>query len=208
MAVSNFRTSSIRTGTTRNTMWDQVTVDTAYESIQTVTVPSGGQSSVTLSSIPSGYKHLQIRGIAQDNRATYNTSTLNITFNGDNGGNYSNHFLQANWLAGSSNVETNNDSGSQVSINWPIQVTSTVATNVFGGFVIDILEYANTNMYKTIRSFSGADANADVAGYRPVPRLQSGSWRSTNAITSITLVSAFGTTISQYSQFALYGIKG
>jgi hypothetical protein len=207
MAVSNFRTSSIRTGTTRNTMWDQVTIDTAYESIQTVLVGSGGASTVTFSSIPQGYKHLQIRGIAQDNRATYNTSALHMNFNGDTASNYSNHFVQGDWIAGSSSVTT--DHGiSQTAMYWVAHITSTVASNRFGAFVFDILDYSNTLKNKTVRAISGADANAEVAGYRPSPRLASGQWRSTNAITGITLNPSFGTTISQYSHFALYGIKG
>ena len=36
----------------------------SFESIQTVTVGSGGQSSISFSSIPSTYKHLQLRCFA------------------------------------------------------------------------------------------------------------------------------------------------
>ena len=41
----------------------------SYESIATVTVGAGGTSTITFSSIPTGYTHLQIRGIAQIGRA-------------------------------------------------------------------------------------------------------------------------------------------
>lgn len=207
MAVSNFRTSSIRTGTTRNTMWDQVTIDSAYESIQTVSVGSGGLSTVTFSSIPQGYKHLQIRAIAQDNRATYNTSSLEMIFNGDTANNYSDHFVQGDWVAGSGSVTTNFGTNGP-KMYWVGHITSTVATNIFSAFVCDILDYSNTSKNKTIRAISGVDANAEVAGYRPTPRLASGQWRSTNAITSITFSTAFGTAITEKSHFALYGIKG
>ena len=44
---------------------------TSFDSIATVTVGAGGSSSITFSSIPSTYKHLQIRLLAQTNRATY-----------------------------------------------------------------------------------------------------------------------------------------
>ena len=40
-----------------------------YESIQTATVDSAGTASITFSSIPSTYTHLQIRGIAKIGRA-------------------------------------------------------------------------------------------------------------------------------------------
>ena len=45
---------------------------TAYESIATVTVGAGGSSSVTFSSIPSTYQHLQIRYINTTSTAYQN----------------------------------------------------------------------------------------------------------------------------------------
>ena len=178
----------------------------AYDALATITVPSGGLASVTFTGIPNTYKHLQIRGIAQDNRATYNTSALVMYINNDGGSNYSDHFLQASWVAGATDTIFGSDA-SVANMYWMASITSTVASNVFGGFVIDILDYGNTNKFKTVRSFSGADANGEVSGFRPVPRLASGNWRNTNAITSIGLATQFGTAISQNSQFTLYGVK-
>ena len=178
----------------------------AYDALATVTVGSGGVASVTFAGIPNTYKHLQIRGIAQDNRATYNTSGLYMELNGDSGTNYSDHYLQASWVAGATTAMSGGDVNSP-HMAWIAQITSTVATSVFGAFIIDVLDYADTTKFKTARSLTGADANAEVAGYRPVPRLASGSWRNTNAVTSIKFASMFGTTISQYSQFTLYGCR-
>jgi len=69
--------------------------------------------------------------------------------------------------------------------------------------VIDILDYANANKYKTIRSLSGTDYNNSNG------RLfySSGNWRSTSAVTTITLTNDSGTNFTQYSSFALYGVK-
>jgi hypothetical protein len=75
--------------------------------------------------------------------------------------------------------------------------------STFGAVVIDILDYANTNKYKTIRSLSGTSYNNNNGAVG----LFSGSWRNTNAITAITL-QASAANLAQYSQFALYGIKG
>ena len=75
--------------------------------------------------------------------------------------------------------------------------------STFGAVVIDILDYANTNKYKTIRSLSGTDYN-NTSG---AVGLFSGSWRNTNAITTIK-ITASSANLAQYSQFALYGIKG
>ena len=44
-------------------------VTSSYESIATVSVGSGGQSSIVFSSIPSTYKHLQLRAIARTDYA-------------------------------------------------------------------------------------------------------------------------------------------
>ena len=55
----------------------------SYDSIATVTVGSGGSSSIVFSSIPQTYKHLQIRGFVQTTRATYPADLLKInTING------------------------------------------------------------------------------------------------------------------------------
>ena len=70
--------------------------------------------------------------------------------------------------------------------------------------VIDILDYANVNKYKTTRTLGGAELNQ--ASSEIV--FQSGLWRSTNAITSIGFTEATGSNFEQYTQFALYGIKG
>jgi hypothetical protein len=68
--------------------------------------------------------------------------------------------------------------------------------------IIDILDYANTSKYKTVRGLSGDDANGTGRVL-----FQSGLFISTNAISSITFTPAAGT-YSNYCQVALYGIKG
>jgi hypothetical protein len=73
----------------------------------------------------------------------------------------------------------------------------------FGANIIDILDYANTNKYKTTRTLSGGDNNG--SGF---VQFMSGNWRNTNAVTSIDIFQVDGDTIAEYSQFALYGIKG
>jgi hypothetical protein len=74
-------------------------------------------------------------------------------------------------------------------------------TNMFGAGVIDILDYANTNKYKTSRLLGGEDLNGSGRVY-----LMSSNWQKTTAITQIDLSFETGNCM-QYSQFALYGIK-
>jgi hypothetical protein len=77
-------------------------------------------------------------------------------------------------------------------------------TSIYNGFVIDILDYANTNKYKTIKSLNGTDTNGGG-----LILFDSSSWRSTAAITSIKFFSKdISRDLNQYSSFALYGIKG
>ena len=168
-----------------------------YESIATVTVGSGGSSSITFSSIPSTYKHLQLRWIAKTDRADTD-DVVYMTFNSDTGANYSWHWMRGNGTAAIAGAST---SASNIGIQYGASGDSG-ATNIFTGAVVDVLEYANTNINKTVRSLQGLDLNGSGWIY-----FESGNWRSTNAITSITLDQQYGTNFKQYSHFALYGIK-
>jgi len=168
---------------------------TSYESIATVTVGSGAASAVDFTSIPSTYKHLQIRGIA--NRTSGGDDNINLRLgNGsiDTGTNYSGHQLLGD---GSGTAGYSAVSASSITA-----IPSSSASSSFGAFVIDILDYADTNKYKTVRILCGDDRNG--SGY---VIFRSGNWRNTAAIDSIRFVPNSGN-ITQYSTFALYGIKG
>ena len=169
----------------------------AYDSIATTTVGVGGTATITFSSIPATYTHLQIRAIAREKAGSgslYNG--LFATFNSDTGSNYAGHFLRG---SGSAAAAGGGASETSMTFGGIEQGDNTAST--FGANVIDILDYANTSKYKTVRSLFGYDANG--SGYMV---LASNLWQSTSAITSITLTPANG--FAQYSSFALYGIKG
>jgi hypothetical protein len=170
-------------------------VTTSYESIATVTVGSGGSASVSFSSIPATYTHLQIRAIAKSNGGQ---DSLDLTFNGDTGGSqYTYHSLYGNGSSAGVDV-----SRPRANIPTDIVLVDSSNTSMFSAGVLDILDYANVNKYKTTRVSSGFDLNGSGAAF-----LSSGLWMSTSAITSITLTGR-STNIGQYSSFALYGIKG
>jgi hypothetical protein len=160
----------------------------SYESIATVTVGSP-VSSITFSSIPSIYQHLQIRAISKN---TTSGQDAVLSLNGNSIG--YRHFLYGDG--------STNGSGSDTSGGGVISAASTVS-NTFAVFVMDILDYTNTNKNKTVRALQGGDYNGSgVVAFN--------SWlysTNTNAITSLTLTSS-GTNFAQYSSFALYGIKG
>jgi hypothetical protein len=166
---------------------------TSYESIATVTVGSGGQSTITFSSIPSTYKHLQLRGIGRDNSG----NNVDMTFNSDTGTNYARHRIIGNGTTASSLGTI-----SLASIPLLANDGLPTAANTFGVFVIDILDYTNTNKYTTARVLSGQDSNGSGG-----VDFTSGLWLNTNAISTITLTGGGSAIFQQYSQFALYGIK-
>ena len=159
--------------------------------IATSTVGAGGVATVTFSSIPQNYEHLQIRYMLS--ASSLNTD-LRIQLNADTGANYTRHYLYG--LDGSSVVSGASTSNTSTSIGYAF---AAIARPYSG--VADILDSSNTSKYKTIRSLSGGcDASAASIIYF------SGLWLNTSAISSIVLTQSSGN-FSQYSSFALYGIK-
>lgn len=165
----------------------------SYESIATAT-GTGSSGTITFSSIPSTYSHLQIRGIGRSSQsANYGFTYLRL--NTDSGANYSTHELSGNGTSAAAAAGTSTVWG------WAGYSGAQTNSNNFGAFVIDILDYANTNKYKTVRSLSGYDANGVGA-----LGLESASWRNTAAVTSVSLVlDTFN--FSTGTTFALYGIR-
>jgi hypothetical protein len=165
---------------------------TSYESIATVTVGSGGTTNIDFSSIPSTYKHLQLRLLIQEP-----IDTVALQINSDTGNNYSWHSL----LGDGGAVAV----GAASTTNM-IYTATTYGTSgsSFAVAVIDILDYADTSKNKTVRSLTGNDNNSSFSKVG----LYSGLWQSTSAITAIRVRSRTSGTIAQYSQAALYGIKG
>lgn len=175
---------------------------TDYESIQTVTVGSGGSSSIDFTSIPSTYSHLQIRMISRNTGAGIAGTLDNwLTFNSDSGSNYAYHGLQGNGAAAAAF-----GAGTQTRVRMPNQSPGASSTaSTFGAAVIDILDYTSTNKNKTVRVLYGANDNTTNTEYRAF--LLSGLWYATPAaVTSITILPETAT-FAQYSSFALYGIK-
>jgi len=174
----------------------------SYESISTTTLGSS-QTTVTFSTIPSTYKHLQLRLFVRGDYvgANFNDNIL-LRFNSDSGSNYSRHLLyvQDNSTALAFAAANTTSAFAGAAPN-----ASTGISNVFAGGVTDILDYTDTNKYKTVRTLQGYDTNG---GGKQRLSLESSSWRSTSAITSITITSDNADNWVQYSSFALYGIKG
>ena len=185
MAVTRLTTNGL-TGT----KYDIASADNYYmEPIATTLIGAGGVTTITFNNIPQGYKHLQIRAIAKASGTNFNPK---MQFNGDTNTNYSWHYIYG--------------SGSSVpagsGVNQAFLYSSVISTDagMYNGFIIDILDYNNTNKFKTTRELSGVDKNGggEITFF-------SGNWRSTAPITSITFSNG---TFDQHTRFSLYGIKG
>ena len=125
------------------------------EPIATTLVGSGGVNTVIFNDIPQTYTHLQLRGITRTNRtASPAQDALRVQFNSDAGTNYSHHYLLGDGSSASAGANT---STSYIFIDGISN--NSASSNVFGVFVIDLLDYKNTNKNKTLRALSGWDNN-------------------------------------------------
>lgn len=165
----------------------------SFESIATVTA-SGGETSLTFSSIPSTYKHLQIR--YNGRKTTSGITDLVLTFNGDTGNNYSKHWLFTFDGGGPYTSTATSNSGFSVGYLYGDD------SNVTDSGIIDIHDYSSSSKNTTARYFIG---NEKVSTGTTTLLLGSGAWYNTNAVTSITLSCS---SIQAGSTFALYGIAG
>lgn len=197
-------TSSFRSRTSYGSM---LAGNTAYVepgdfySIATVTVGSTSVSSISFTSIPSTYTHLQIRGIARDSQTSNTDDAIYFYINGDTNSSYNRHTIYG---AGTT-IAASGSNATDIMALGESATANSAQNYMFAPNIIDVLDYANTNKYKTFRSVRGLEVNNSAIS---VVLFSSGLWRSTNAITSIELKSVGGSyNFTQYTHFALYGIK-
>lgn len=173
---------------------------TAFYLIQRIT-PSTSASTIEFTSIPSTYKHLQIRYTAKDTYAsgTASFSTANVRFNSDSGSNYTGHYFYGN---GETVV-----SGGDTSASYLPRIYGSVYGSIssFATGIIDIFDYANTSKYKTVSGLFGVDFNNGTTNYGML--YGSGLYMSTSAVSSILFYPA-NTAFAVGTNFAIYGIKG
>jgi hypothetical protein len=174
----------------------------SYESIATVTVGAGGSSTISFTSIPTTYQHLQVRMIARTNRAS-TVDAMSLRFNGvSTGSAYAWHDMIGAGTGGGGDPFAE-ALASQNEIKFYRATAASSGSSIFGAVIIDVLDYDDTNKYKTVRYLGGQDQNGSGEII-----LGSGLWMSTSAINQIDITSFTGNSFVQYSQFALYGIKG
>jgi len=173
----------------------------AYDLLETQVLTSSA-TSVTFTGLGSytDYKHLQIRATLRDAYPSAGlpySAGINAFFNGNNTG-YARHRLVGN---GSSVTSANISSYSVIDIDCGMPNDGAYPSGEFGGVVIDILDFSDTNKNTTLRALGGG-----AVTHQPEIVLTSGLWDNTSAVTSITL----GSSLHQFkatSRFSLYGVR-
>jgi hypothetical protein len=158
-----------------------------YEPIATTTLGSAA-ASVTFSSISGAYTDLVL---VMQPKNSAGDSNVRIRFNGDTASNYSSTFLDGNGTSAFSSRVTSATFGY-------LDNYGQIGNNFNSNIIVNIMNYSNSTTYKTIIS----RANNAAMGVDAIVSL----WRSTSAITSITLTQG-GNNYDVGSTFSLYGIK-
>lgn len=156
-----------------------------YEPLGATTL-STTQNQVDFSSVSSSYTDLVIIFAG----GVTSSEDIWLRFNSDTGTNYSRTRLSGDGSAGAA-ATTRNTNAESIFLNAGVVGSTAIMT-------INIMNYANATTYKTAISRFGS-ATYVVAS--------AGVWRSTSAITTVSLRAGSAGTFTSGSTFTLYGIK-
>lgn len=152
-------------------------------------------ANVTFSAIPQTYKHLQI--IFQASSDFGSVDSISMTFNGDAGGNYNTQFVYGNAstaAAAQANAADNILLGN---------LSGAGSSGDASPGNVSIPNYTGTAFNKGVNAHVGSSATSG----NMFDMLCSGVWRSTAAITSISLFSINAANFVAGSTFSLYGLS-
>jgi hypothetical protein len=159
-----------------------------YEPIATQTLASA-VATISFTSIPATYTDLKIIL-----NGTQTGGNLDLQFNSDTATNYSQTYIYGD---GTNVATASRLSVSQIQLSEYSALNSTTPSNRY----IDIFSYAGTS-YKTVINVESQDNNGTGFTLNGV-----GMWRSTSAITSISLTATGANTLKIGTIATLYGIK-
>ena len=168
-----------------------------FHHLETVRL-GGNAASVTFSNLDrySDFQHLQLRYVLRTDRASVPYSNGALRLNGDTGSNYNAHYLVGTGSAVSSGFVS-----SATSMLIGNQPGGTFTTSAFAAGIFDFLDAYDTTKFTTVRCLSGHTGNDTTVS------LQSGLWRNTAAVTSITVLNWDSANLAAGSRFSLYGLK-
>ncbi len=156
-----------------------------YVALATQTLGSAA-ATVTFSSISGSYTDLVL--VANAGQVAGNNG-FRFQVNSDTASNYSYTYMVGNGTSATSGRGTSSTSGESETL---------MTTTLTATFTLQFMNYSNATTYKTIL-VRGGDASQKVDATVNL-------WRSTSAITSITLFPGGGNSFLTGSTFSLYGI--
>jgi len=165
----------------------------AFELIATA-FGTGSSGTITFSSIPATYKHLEIRYAVKN--TTTGTRDLAFRLNGITTSSYNCHQLLGTGTSTSSDV-----TGASNTIRIPSGLADSATANIVSPGVIQIMDYASTSKNTTLRGLYGQTGGVNRVG------IFSGALFDTQAITSVSAIISSGQ-FTTSSRISLYGIKG
>lgn len=168
-------------------------MDNTFSLIKTVTVGSGGSSSIDFASIPSTFTDLLLKISIRSAATTWDASRLSIN------GSASNFVLRYVQAYGGSNIQAG--AGSSTFIGYVNAADST--SNVFTNIEVLLTNYAGNTNYKTFMSNGAAETNSSSLGYITYT---GNLWSVSTAISSLSIYNSSGSNLVQYSSASLYGI--
>ena len=173
----------------------RLTSSSSYESIASSVV--SGVSSVSFSSIPQTYQHLELRWSTVGSTGG---AGLFLRFNEDTSGNYTRNVI---FGVSGSGVTTSTGVGSSAGASsFYVTVWMDGLNDSFSdAALINVYDYSSTSKYKTAWGQVGQTRSAS----RNEHNVTGGSWLNNSAVTSISLTPSSGTITGTFS---LYGIKG
>jgi len=204
MAVSRLSQTSLQNAFQKyNNVWDGLSAVGGMDAIPGAQILQASASSVVMSSIPQTYTHLQLRALVKTSRGvTYDS--INLRANSDTGANYAAHEMSGD---GRPYISVGGSGGATSAYVARVPGNVSGHENKFGIVIVDILDYTDTNKHKTFRSIYGYDIALGSGSIGGINGMNSGVWRSTAAITSLTIRPDSGPNFLTYSNFALYGIR-
>jgi hypothetical protein len=178
----------------------------AYESIATIT-SSSGFTEADFTSIPQGYKHLQLRYIVGGQISITDIDYLFIEING-----LTNLYVRNDWGQGPYNSQNSTLATGQPQATAGYNVIynggDNQLANMFGVGILDFHDYSNSSKKIVMRGMEGTTMNGEMSAVRNrfTATLNNNSAQAINRIRLYPQTT--GRNFKPYSHFALYGIKG
>jgi len=171
--------------------------DGSYDFIATNNVATA-TSSITFSSIPQTYQHLQLRYVGRNGRSSDTAGHLGLQINSS----YTTYLGAMYYSSGASPAGLDGTPGG--STGYQLFATGASANaSAYGTGIVDFLNYASTTQLKTARVIhaSPSGSSESLVGTSVM------TLTNTAAITSISITGIDGANIIAGSKFSLYGLK-